>query len=130
MIDDAEVPVPTGELSLKVLSTLAHANGFGDIYGGWVVSQMDLAGSIHAAKIAHGRVATVVIEKMAFMLPVSVGSTLEFFTKVENVGRSSIRINVEVWTCGSGENNLRKVTETCLTFVAITHAGNTRAISA
>ena len=128
LIDDAEVPVPTGELSLKVLTTLSHVNGFGDVYGGWVVSQMDLAGSLHAAKIARGRVATVSIEKMAFVLPVLVGSSLEFFTRVEHIGRSSMRINVEVWSCALGESQLRKVTEACFTFVAISNTGKTRAI--
>lgn len=128
LIDDAEVPVPTGELSLKTLTTVSHVNGFGDVFGGWVVSQMDLAGSLHAAKIARGRVATVSIEKMAFVLPVSVGSSLEFFTRVQHVGRSSIRIHVEVWSCALGENRLRKVTEAGITFVAISNTGKTRAI--
>ncbi len=130
MIDAAEVPVPTGELSLKVLTTASHVNGFGDVFGGWVVSQMDLAGGLHAAKIARGRVATVSIEKMSFMLPVSVGSSLELFTRVEHVGRSSIRIHVEVWSCALGELRLRKVTEAGFIFVAISNTGKTRAIHA
>ena len=126
---DSEVPVPRGELSLKLVSTYNNANGFGDIYGGWVVSQMDVAGNHYAAKIAHGRVATVGIGKMAFLLPVTVGSTLSFYTEVITIGRSSIKMNVEVWVCYPAENELRKVTEAGITFVAITKKGNTRAIS-
>lgn len=128
-MNDSEKPLPKGDLSLKLVSTYNNANGFGDIYGGWVVSQMDMAGSQHAAKIAHGRVATVAIGEMAFLLPVTVGSTLSFYTEVANIGRSSIKMNVEVWVCYPTENDLRKVTEAGITFVAITKTGNTRAIT-
>ena len=128
-MNDSEVPTPKGELSLKLVSTYNNANGFGDIYGGWVVSQMDMACSHHAAKIAHGRVATVAIGEMAFLLPVTVGSTLSFYTQVVNIGRSSIKMNVEVWVCYPTESELRKVTEADFTFVAITKTGNTRAIT-
>lgn len=126
---DSETPVPQGELSLKHVTTYSDANGFGDIYGGWVVSLMDMAGNYHAAKIAHGRVATVAISDMSFLLPVTVGSTLSFYTEVVNIGRSSIKMNVEVWVNYPAESELRKLTEASLTFVAITEMGNTRAIS-
>ena len=123
-----ENPRPRGELSLKTLAMPSDTNRNNDVYGGWVVSQMDLAGSNHAEKIAKGRVATVAIESMAFMLPVSVGSSLSFFTEVINIGRSSIKMNIEVWACYPAEDELRKVTDGIFTFVAINLDRHTRQV--
>lgn len=123
-----ENPIPRGELSLKTLAMPSDTNRNGDVFGGWVVSQMDLAGSIHAEQIAKGRVATVAIESMAFMLPVSVGSSLSFYTQVLNIGRSSIKMNIEVWACYPAEDELRKVTEGAFTFVAINLDRHTRQV--
>ena len=123
-----EIPVPIGELSLKILAMPSDTNRNGDIFGGWVVSQMDLAGSNHAEKIAKGRVATVAIDSMAFMLPVSVGSSLSFYTEILNIGRSSIRMNIEVWACYPAEEEQRKVTEGMFTFVAINPGRHTRQV--
>lgn len=128
MPDLDDIPTPLGELSLKTLAMPSDTNRNGDIFGGWVVSQMDLAGATHAEKIAQGRVATVAIEAMAFMLPVSTGSSLSFYTKILNIGRSSIRINIEVWACYPAEDELRKVTEGVFTFVAINSDRHTRQV--
>ncbi len=128
MSDLDDIPAPRGELSLKTLAMPSDTNRNGDIFGGWVVSQMDLAGATHAEKIAQGRVATVAIEAMAFMLPVSIGSSLSFYTKILNIGRSSIRINIEVWACYPAEDELRKVTEGVFTFVAINSDRHTRQV--
>lgn len=123
-----DIPRPRGELTLKILAMPSDTNRNGDIFGGWVVSQMDLAGANHAEKIAQGRVATVAIDSMAFMLPVSMGSSLSFYTQVLNIGRSSIKINIEVWACYPAEDELRKVTEGAFTFVAINLDRHTRQI--
>ena len=128
MDDSEKMPSPIGELSLKLMTTQRDVNGYGDIYGGWVVAQMDVAGSIHASSIAQGRVVTVAIEQMAFMLPVTVGSSLSFYTQLQNIGTSSIKIAVEVWVNTLSNNELRKVTEASFTFVAVNKKRNTREI--
>lgn len=119
---------PQGELSLKLTALPRDANGFGDVYGGWLVSQMDLAGAARASKAAAGRVATVSIDRMAFLVPVAVGSQLSFYTQLLEVGRSSLKILVETW----GEEPLfaepRKVTEAVFVFVAIDGNRHTRAV--
>ena len=123
-----DIPRPRGELTLKILAMPSDTNRNGDIFGGWVVSQMYLAGANHAEKIAQGRGATVAIDSMAFMLPVSMGSSLSFYTQVVNIGRSSIKINIEVWACYPAEEELRKVTEGAFTFVAINLDRHTRQV--
>ena len=91
-------PVPQGELALKITALPRDCNSFGDIYGGWLVAQMDTAGTSIAARIARGRVATVAIDRMGFMVPVPVGAQLAFHGEVLDIGRSSIKILVEVWS--------------------------------
>ena len=102
-----------------------ETNGFGDIYGGWLVSQMDLAGTAMASRVAAGRVATVSIDRMAFMVPVAVGAQLSFYTQTLEVGRSSIRMLVEVWSDDPLSSEWRKVTEAVFVFVAIDGSGRT-----
>src|SRR5690606_29917976 len=93
---EQEDPTPQGDLALQITALPREANGFGDIYGGWLVSQMDLAGTAMASRLAAGRVATVAIDRMAFMVPVAVGTQLSFYTQTLEIGRSSIRMLVEV----------------------------------
>lgn len=127
--EESEItPKPRGELSLKVLAMPQDTNAFGDIYGGWIVAQMDLAGTTHAQQIARGRVATVNINSMAFLMPVTVGSSVSFYTELLNIGRSSIRIKVEVWARYPAEDEERKVTESVFTFVAINKDRHTRQV--
>ena len=95
-IDDT--PGPSGELALQTIAMPKDTNANGDIFGGWLLSQMDLAGGIAAAKVARGRVATVAIDQMSFMIPVKVGSVVSCHTEVIAVGRSSIQVQVEVWS--------------------------------
>ena len=78
---EQEDPIPQGDLALQITALPRETNGFGDIYGGWLVSQMDLAGTAMASKIAGGRVATVAIDRMAFLVPVAVGAQLSFYTQ-------------------------------------------------
>ena len=88
-------PIPQGDLALQITALPRETNGFGDIYGGWLVSQMDLAGTAMASKIAGGRVATVAIDRMAFLVPVGGGAQLSVYTQALDVGRSSIQMMVE-----------------------------------
>ncbi len=121
-----DTPKPRGELSLQTVAMPADTNASGDIFGGWLMSQMDLAGAITAARRAHGRVATVAVDGMAFLTPVQVGSTVSCYTQVMEVGRSSIRVNVEVWV--NPHHQPVKVTEGEFVFVAIDENGRTRVV--
>jgi acyl-CoA thioesterase YciA len=119
-------PIPQGDLALQITALPRETNGFGDIYGGWLVAQMDLAGTAMASRIAGGRVATVAIDRMAFLVPVAVGAQLSFYTQTVAVGRSSVRLLVEVWSDDPLTSEWRKVTEAVFVFVAIDADGRTR----
>jgi acyl-CoA thioesterase YciA len=125
-IDDTSAP--QGELSLKIIASSNDANTMGDIYAGWIVSQMDLAGSLFAERRAQGRVATVSMESMSFLAPVKVGSAVSFYTSFLNIGRSSLQVNIDVWVSDTSSYEQRKVTDGVLTFVAIDKSGRTRAL--
>lgn len=125
-IDD--FPTPRGELSLQTVAMPKDTNSSGDIFGGWLVSQMDLAAMITASRIAKGRVVTVAINGMAFYTPVQVGSVVSCYTEVLEIGRSSMRINVEVWIARAGSAEQIKVTEGEFVFVAIDEKGRTRLV--
>jgi acyl-CoA thioesterase YciA len=103
-------------------------NATGDIFGGWLLSQMDLAGLITAMEVAGGRATTVAINGMAFLTPVHVGAVVSCYTDVLEIGRSSIRIVVEVWINSQHDGEPIKVTEGEFVFVAIDENGRTRAI--
>lgn len=123
-----DIPSPRGELSLKIIASANDANTMGDIYAGWIVSQMDLAGSIYAERRAQGRVATVSLSAMSFLSPVKVGSTVSFYTDFLNIGRSSLEVRIDVWVSDTGSYEQRKVSDGVLTFVAIDKNGRTRAL--
>lgn len=123
-------PIPQGDLAMQITALPRETNGFGDIYGGWLVAQMDLAGTAMASRLAGGRVATVSIDRMAFMTPVVVGAQLSFYTQTLHVGRSSARILVEVWSDDPQTQEWRKVTDAVFVFVAIDDSRRTRAIPA
>ena len=125
-IDDA--PVPQGELALQTVALPKDTNASGDIFGGWLLSQMDIAGMITASEVARGRVATVAVEGMAFLTPVHVGAVVSCYCDVLETGRSSIRIMVEVWINSPHDGEPLKVTEGEFVFVAIDESGRTRAI--
>lgn len=88
---------PDGELTLRTLAMPGDANAAGDIFGGWVMAQMDLASGIRAAERARGRVVTAAVKEMSFAKPVKIGDTLCIYTRIERVGRSSITLKVEAW---------------------------------
>lgn len=123
-----ETPMPTGELALQSIAMPAATNADGDVYAGWLMSQMDLGGSMIAQHIAQGRVTTVATGSMAFLRPVPVGSQVRIYTEVLDVGRSSIKTLVEVWLKCPTSDELMKVTEGEFVFVAIDQNGRTRPI--
>lgn len=110
---------PEGEAVLRVQAMPADVNVNGDIFGGWVVSQMDLAAGIAAGQRARGRVATVAIDAMTFIRPVHVGDVLCVYAAVEKIGRTSVAIKVECWALRNRIGEREKVTEGLFTFVAI-----------
>lgn len=130
MNDIDSTPLPQGDLALQTVAMPRDTNANGDIFGGWLLSQMDIAGGIAAAEVAGGRVATVAVDGMAFLTPVHVGAVVTCYTDVLEVGRSSIRIMVEVWINSRHDGYPIKVTEGEFVFVSIDSNGRTRTISA
>ena len=126
-IDDN--PSPNGEMSLQTIAMPKDTNASGDIFGGWLLSQMDIAAAVAAGKVAGVRVATVAIDNMNFLVPVHVGAIVGCYTEVVNVGRSSIQVIVEVWIDKGISGEKIKVTEGLFVFVAIDNNGRTRAVS-
>lgn len=122
-----EAPHPHGEIAIRTLAMPADANPNGDIFGGWVLGQMDIAGGMVARARAKGRLATVAVDAMTFKLPVFVGDVLTCHGKIERVGRTSIAIWVEAWaTRTDGAKVL--VTEGKFTYVAIDKNGRPRVV--
>ena len=117
---------PTGELAIRTLAMPADANPSGDIFGGWVLSQMDVAGGITAGQRAAGRVATVAIDAMTFHRPVYVGDVLCVYADIVRVGRTSISIDLEAWVLRGRLGDRVKVTEGRFVFVAIDEVGRPR----
>ena len=129
MNDIDSTPLPQGDLALQTIAMPKDTNANGDIFGGWLLSQMDLAGGIAGGAAAGGRVATVAINGMAFLTPVHVGAVVSCYTDILEVGRSSIRIMVEVWINSKHDGEPIKVTEGEFVFVAIDENGRTRTVS-
>lgn len=119
---------PTGELTLRTLAMPRDVNVNGDIFGGWVLSQMDIAAGITGGQRAAGRVATVAVDAMKFIRPVHVGDVLCIYTAVQRVGRSSMAIEVEAWVLRNRIGERHKVTEAIFTFVAIDADGRPRPV--
>lgn len=129
LIDDDTDPSPTGELALQTLAMPKDTNANGDIFGGWLVSQMDLAAGIATKQITRGRSATVSIKNVQFLAPVSVGSVVSCYAEILEIGRSSMHINIEVWISHTLPHTAqRKVAEGLFIFVAIDDNGRTRRI--
>jgi acyl-CoA thioesterase YciA len=117
------------ELVLKVIPMPADCNANGDIFGGWVMAQVDLAGAVLPARYVRGRMATVAVNQFVFKQPVRVGDILSFFAHVTRVGRTSITVQVEVFAERfSAQGQYVKVTEASLTYVAIDLEGRPRPI--
>ena len=121
---------PSGELTVRLIAMPADTNANGDIFGGWVLSQMDQAGGIAAVERAQGRVVTVAVEAMTFIRPVHIGDVLCVYTEVAKVGRSSMKIHIEAWAQRFRTHRREKVTDAVFTFVAIDETGRPRPIPA
>ena len=120
---------PDLTLVMRVTPMPADANGNGDIFGGWIMAQVDLAGAVIPARIAKGRIATVAVNQFVFKQPVSMGDLLSFYAKVTRVGRTSVTVNVEVYAeRNPADLHVVKVTEANLTYVAIDRNGRPREI--
>jgi acyl-CoA thioesterase YciA len=115
---------PGGELTLRTLAMPADANAAGDIFGGWVMAQMDLSAGIRAAEIAHGRVVTVAVKEMVFEMPVKIGDTLCIYTNLERIGRSSITLTIEAWAQRYLTPHMDKVTAATFVMVALDKDGH------
>jgi acyl-CoA thioesterase YciA len=117
--------------TLRVVPMPADENQAGDIFGGWIMSQVDIAGSVAAVRIARGRVATVAVNSFQFKQPVLVGDLVSFYADVVRVGRTSITVNVEVYAQRRPEREeVVKVTEATLTYVAIDDKRQPRVVTA
>lgn len=120
---------PKGELAIRTLAMPADTNPSGDIFGGWVMAQMDIAGGITAATRAGGRVATVAVTGFTFHKPIFVGDVVCCYADIQSVGTTSLTMLVEAWVLRRRENARRvKVTEGVFTFVALDDNGNKRPI--
>lgn len=119
---------PEGILSLQTIAMPADTNWSGDVFGGWIVSQMDLAGAIHAERFSKGRCATISINQMTFLVPVKVGDVISCYTKILKVGKTSIQMEIEVWDSHDDSRPSIRVTEGVFTFVAVDVKGNKRLI--
>ena len=115
---------PNGDLTLRTLAMPGDANAAGDIFGGWVMAQMDLASGIRAAERARGRVVTAAVKEMAFELPVKIGDTLSIYTDIARVGRTSITLSVEAWAQRYLTTTLEKVTGATFVMVALDKDGH------
>ena len=125
----APAPPSDKELVLKVIPMPADTNSNGDIFGGWVMAQVDLAGSVIPARIIQGRMATVAVKEFVFKQPVRVGDILSFFSSVTRVGNTSITVDVEVFAESfRSQGKFVKVTEALVTYVAIDENGKPRPI--
>ena len=115
------------ELVLRMMPMPADANANGDIFGGWIMAQVDLAGSVLPSRVSRGRVTTVAVNEFIFKQPVSVGDLLSFYAQVTRLGRTSITVHVEVVAERNPANpQIVKVTEANLTYVAIDKDGKPR----
>ncbi len=125
---EASAVLPRGEPALRAIAMPADANPNGDIFGGWLLAQMDLAGGSVASQRAKGRVATVAITGMTFQLPVFIGDQVSCYAEITRIGRSSITIRIETWVRRHLSDERVRVTEGIYTYVAIDAARRPRPV--
>ncbi len=126
MADTEETPL--GELTLRTMAMPADTNAAGDIFGGWVLSQMDLSAGIAAGQRAAGRVVTIAVDKMKFIRPVHVGDVLCVYSRIGRVGTSSIEVQLEAWALRHRFGHREKVTQATFTMVAVDEDGRPRPV--
>ena len=115
--------------TLRVVPMPSDANYSGDIFGGWIMSQVDIAGSIPAVQVAEGRVATIAVNSFLFKQPVLIGDLVSFYAKISKVGRTSITVDVEVFAQRRSLHEIVKVTDATLTYVAVDEKRKPRVIN-
>jgi acyl-CoA thioesterase YciA len=128
MADESETPI--GDLALRTLAMPADTNPSGDIFGGWLLAQMDIAGGMMAHHRARGRVATVAIDSMMFHQPVKVGDTVCCYAHLEKTGHSSMTFRIQAWIIREAGGDRLKVTEGIFTYVALGPDGRPRLVEA
>ena len=121
--------LPKGELTIQTLAMPANTNAHGDIFGGWIVSQMDLAAGVLAKKVACGRVVTVAINSMVFLKPVHIGDVVSCYVELIKLGTTSLTLGVEVWVLPVDQPQRYQVTEGVFVFVAIDEEAKPRKIA-
>ena len=121
--------MPKGELTIQTLAMPVSTNANGDIFGGWIVSQMDLAAGVLAKRLSQGRVATVAINSMTFLKPVHVGDVVSCHVELIKQGNTSMTISVEVWALPATQAERYQVTEGVFVFVAIDENRKPRQVS-
>ncbi len=114
-----EKDAPTGELTVRTMAMPRDTNPIGDIFGGYLLSQMDIAGGIYSQKIAKGRTVTIAVDSMTFYKPLNVGDVLCCYCDTIKIGRTSIAVKVEAWTIRKFQADRDKITEGVFTYVAI-----------
>ncbi|MAF47758.1 MAG: acyl-CoA thioesterase [Rhodospirillaceae bacterium] len=120
---------PTGEVAIMTVAMPADANPAGDIFGGWLLAQMDIAGGVAASARAKGRTATIAVQEMEFHKPVKVGDRISCYTEIIRVGRTSISVGIEAWSTNHyRQTGPTKVTEGVFTYVAIDKDGKPRPV--
>lgn len=125
---ETEKSEPRGELVMRTMAMPADTNANGDIFGGWLMSQMDLGGAVLARTIARSRVVTVAVDGMSFLRPVAVGDTVSCYASVARVGRTSIRVDVEAWVQHFTHGTKSRVTAGAFTYVAVDDRGKPRVV--
>jgi acyl-CoA thioesterase YciA len=130
MEPEDELEQPHGELTVRLIAMPADTNANGDIFGGWVLSQMDQAGGIAAVERSQGRVVTIAVEAMTFIRPVKVGDVLCVYTSIDHVGRTSMKVHIEAWARRFRGHRREKVTDASFTFVAVDENGRPRPVPA
>ncbi|MDE2515562.1 MAG: acyl-CoA thioesterase [Rhodospirillales bacterium] len=119
---------PRGELALRMVAMPADTNPAGDIFGGWIMSLMDLAAGVSAGTRAQGRVATAAVSNLSFLQPVKVGDIVCVYTEIERIGRTSITLAVEAWVLRRGQEARTRVTAAEFVLVAVDAAGQPRPV--
>ncbi len=128
MSDSISLPIDK-DPTLRVVPMPSDANYSGDIFGGWIMSQVDIAGSIPAAQLAKGRIVTIAVNSFLFKQPVMIGDLVSFYADVVKVGRTSITVDVEVFAQRRSLHEIVKVTEATLTYVAVDENRKPRVIN-
>jgi acyl-CoA thioesterase YciA len=129
-LNAAGVLQPKGELSLRTVAMPADTNPAGDIFGGWIMSLMDLAAGIAAGTRAKGRVATAAVSKLSFIQPVKVGDVVCVYTDIVRTGRTSVTLDVETWVLRRGQGERTRVTAAEIVLVAVDENGRPRPLPA